>query len=65
MYKLQTRIDVESERWDDVIDVKFSKTKKTVKIFFTEEDAIAYAKNNIKTKSDLYRVEKVNDEPIS
>lgn len=65
MFKLQTRIDEESDIWDDVIDVKLSKTKTTTKIFFTEESAEEYLNTILKVKSQLYRIESVSDEPIS
>jgi hypothetical protein len=59
MYKIQTRVDEETEVWDDVINTKLSKTKTVLQLFFSEEEANTFVKNN---KMMYYRVVEHNDE---
>jgi hypothetical protein len=59
MYKIQTRVDEETDVWDDVINTKLSKTKAVLQLFFNEEEAEKFAKNN---KMVYYKVVEQDDE---
>jgi hypothetical protein len=55
MYKLQTRMVTEEsgEFWDNVINTRLSKTSTVVQVFFSEDEAEAFAKTH---KLKEYRV---------